>query len=61
MSEFDLALERLTAHEKECLARYEGINKRLDEGGDRMKRLEGWVIAIYPFFITLLLALKYFE
>lgn len=51
-------LARLEKHESECAMRLEMIERRLDSGSDRMKRLEGWIIAVYPFFIGVLLALK---
>ncbi len=34
------ALIKLEAHEKECAIRYEYIEKRLDEGSAKFKRLE---------------------
>lgn len=51
-------LARLEKHESACAMRLEMIERRLDSGSDRMKRLEGYVIAVYPFFIGVLLALK---
>lgn len=57
----DKALAKIEGHENVCAVRYENIESILEDRGTRLGRLEGWVIAIYPFFITLLLALKYFE
>jgi|TARA_Y100000361_G_C11160578_1_gene347053 hypothetical protein len=54
-------LAKLEKHEAECTLRYKGINARIQEGSDRIKRLEGWVIAIYPFFITLFIAVRFFD
>ena len=51
-------LARLEKHEAQTAMRLEMIERRLDSGSDRMKRLEGYVIAVYPFFIGVLLALK---
>ena len=34
------ALIRVEVHEKECAIRYEHIEKRLDEGSEKFKRLE---------------------
>jgi|TARA_R100000234_G_scaffold23231_1_gene13205 hypothetical protein len=34
------ALIKLEAHERECAVRYEYIEKRLDEGSAKFKRLE---------------------
>ncbi len=34
------ALAELNAHERECTIRYEYIEKRLDEGSAKFKRLE---------------------
>ena len=40
MSDLDKAMTRIAAHEKECAIRYEHIEKRLDEGSEKFKRLE---------------------
>ncbi len=34
------ALNQISSHEKECAIRYEHIEKRLDEGSEKFKRLE---------------------
>jgi len=34
------ALIKVHAHEKECVIRYEHIEKRLEEGSEKFKRLE---------------------
>ena len=44
------ALAELNAHERECAIRYEYIEKRLDEGSAKFKRLEccyGGFIRLY--------------
>ena len=45
-------LIRLEGHEKECTARYKNIEKRLDEGSQKFKRLEALIWGMYPFIIA---------
>ena len=45
------SLARLEAHEKECALRYENIEKRLDEGSAKFKRLEMLLWGVYPFIL----------
>ena len=40
MTTWKEALIKLEAHERECAIRYEYIEKRLDEGSAKFKRLE---------------------
>ena len=49
------ALSKIEAHEKECAIRYENIEKRLQEGSDRFKRLELLLWGMYPFVFSLIL------
>ena len=49
----------LTVHEKECALRFEYIEKRLDEGSSKFKRLETVIWGVYPVVITCLLATRY--
>jgi hypothetical protein len=42
----------MEAHEKECLVRYEGIQRQLSEGAKKFDRMERMIIAIYPFVLT---------
>ena len=49
----------LTVHEKECALRFEYIEKRLDEGSSKFKRLETLIWGGYPVVITCLLATRY--
>ena len=49
----------LTVHEKECALRFEYIEKRLDEGASKFKRLETLIWGVYPVVITCLLATRY--
>ncbi len=44
------AEQRLHSHERECALRYEMIEKRLDEGSQKMRRLEMMIIGVYPFY-----------
>ena len=45
------ALAELNAHERECAIRYEYIEKRLDEGSAKFKRLEMLLLGVYPFIL----------
>ena len=45
------ALVELNAHERECTIRYEYIEKRLDEGSAKFKKLEMLIWGIYPFIV----------
>ena len=44
--------EKLHSHERECALRYEMIEKRLDEGSQKMRRLEMMIIGVYPFIVA---------
>ena len=48
------ALLKIESHEKECAIRYENIEKRLQEGSDRFKRLELLLWGMYPFVFSLI-------
>ena len=41
------AIEKVAAHEKECAIRYENIEKRLDEGSSKFRRLEYIMWGLY--------------
>ena len=43
------ALSEIKTHERECAIRYEHIEKRLDEGSAKFKRLEILLWGVYPF------------
>ena len=45
------AIEKISAHERECAIRYEYIEKRLDEGSAKFKRLEMLLWGVYPFIL----------
>ena len=42
---------KIAAHERECTIRYEYIEKRLDEGSAKFKRLEMLLWGVYPFIL----------
>ena len=49
MDEAQEALSEIKAHQRECAVRYEHIEKRLDEGSAKFKRLELVIWGGYPF------------
>ena len=53
------ALAELNAHERECAIRYEYIEKRLDEGSEKFKRLEMLLWGIYPFIVGSIILTKF--
>ena len=53
------ALAELNAHERECAIRYEYIEKRLDEGSAKFKRLEMLLWGIYPFIVGSIILTKF--
>jgi len=53
------ALAELNAHERECAIRYEYIEKRLDEGSAKFKRLEMLLWGIYPFIVGSIVLAKF--
>ncbi len=53
------ALAELNAHERECAIRYEYIEKRLDEGSAKFKRLEMLLWGIYPFIVGSIILAKF--
>ena len=46
------AMFKIESHEKECTIRYENIEKRLDQGQDKFKRLENMIWGLYLLLIT---------
>ena len=54
------ALIKLEAHEKECLVRYENINRVLDQHAGRFNRIEALTWGIYPFIIATLALAKFY-
>jgi hypothetical protein len=53
------ALAELNAHERECAIRYEYIEKRLDEGSAKFKRLEMLLWGMYPFIVGSIILTKF--
>jgi hypothetical protein len=53
------ALAELNAHERECAIRYEYIEKRLEEGSAKFKRLEMLLWGVYPFIIGSIVLTKF--
>jgi len=49
------ALAELNAHERECAIRYEYIEKRLNEGSAKFKRLEMLLWGVYPFIVAIII------
>jgi len=59
MSESTNALSKIEAHERECAIRYEYIEKRLDEGSQKFKRLETLIWGVYPFILGSIVITKF--
>jgi len=59
MDEAQEALSEIKAHQRECAVRYENIEKRLDEGSDKFKRLERLIWGVYPFMIVTIVASRF--
>ena len=59
MDEEQEALSEIKAHQRECAVRYENIEKRLDEGSAKFKRLEMLLWGVYPFMIVTIVASKF--
>ena len=53
------AINRLEAHEKECLIRYQHIQDRLERGDVRFDRLEVLLWGVYPFILTAIALTKW--
>jgi hypothetical protein len=51
MSKSPEAFSKIEAHERECAIRYQYIEKRLDEGSAKFKKLENMIWAVYPFIL----------
>jgi|TARA_R100000030_G_scaffold352_4_gene395 hypothetical protein len=59
MSTAKESLSKIEAHERECAIRYEYIEKRLDEGSAKFKRLETLIWGVYPFIVGTVILAKY--
>ena len=53
------ALYQIQSHEKECAIRYQNIEKRLDEGSDKFKKLEIMLWGVYPFMVGAIVLTKF--
>ena len=53
-------LAEINAHERECALRYLYIEKRLDEGSEKFKKLERLLWGVYPFILGSIVLTKYF-
>ena len=59
MYEAQEALSEIKAHQRECAVRYENIEKRLNEGSEKFKRLERLIWGGYPFMIVTIVASRF--
>ena len=59
MDEAQEALTEIKAHQRECAVRYEKIEKLLDEGSEKFKKLEMMIWGVYPFMVATIVAAKY--
>ena len=46
------ALAEIKAHQRECAVCYEYIQRRLDDGSEKFKRLEMLLWGVYPFIVA---------
>ena len=53
------ALNQINSHEKECAIRYQNIEKRLDEGSEKFKKLENMLWGVYPFIVGAIVLAKF--
>jgi hypothetical protein len=53
------AASEIKSHERECAIRYENIEKRLDEGSDKFKKIEMMLWGVYPFIVATIVAAKF--
>tara|TARA_R110002020_G_scaffold335542_1_gene550716 strand:- start:518 stop:700 length:183 start_codon:yes stop_codon:yes gene_type:complete len=52
-------LHQIQSHEKECAIRYQNIEKRLDEGSEKFKKLENMLWGVYPFIVGAIILTKF--
>ena len=52
-------LHQISSHEKECAIRYQNIEKRLDEGSEKFKKLENMLWGVYPFMVGAIVLTKF--
>jgi TRAP-type uncharacterized transport system substrate-binding protein len=53
------ALNQISSHEKECAIRYQNIEKRLEEGSEKFKKLENMLWGVYPFMVGAIVLTKF--
>ena len=53
------ALHKIETHERECAFRYENIEKRLEEGSEKFKRLENLLWGVYPFIVGAIVVTRF--
>mgnify|MGYP001338982464 FL=1 len=53
------ALNKIESHERECAIRYQNIEKRLDEGSEKFKKLENMLWGVYPFIVGAIVLTKF--
>ncbi len=53
------ALHQIQSPEKECAIRYQNIEKRLDEGSEKFKKLENMLWGVYPFIVGAIVLTKF--
>ena len=61
MTKTEELLARLEGHEKECLVRYEMIQRQMDDGVKRFDKLERLVLSMYPFIVASIFLAEYFR
>ena len=61
MSTSQDALHKIEMHEKECAIRYQNIEKRLDEGSEKFKKLENMLWGVYPFMVGAIVLTKFLQ
>ena len=59
MNEAQEAVSEIKAHQRECAVRYENIEKRLNEGSEKFKRLERLIWGVYPFMIVTIVVSRF--
>ena len=48
-----------SAFERECALRFDFIEKRLDEGSEKFKKLENMLWGVYPFMVGAIVLTKF--
>ena len=61
MTKAEELIARLEGHEKECLVRYEMIQRQLDEGSKKFDKLERLVLSMSPFIVASIVVAEYFR